>query len=146
MTRLMVSGLMIGTALFATVVPATAAKKKTERTSTTSTTSTAPAAKPVPSIPKDAVKNPDGTYSYTDQQGQKWLYVNTPFGVMKNAVKDADSQAPHVAVATKVVDKGETVRFEQSGPFGPISWEKKKTELTDQERQVFDAQSQADAK
>jgi hypothetical protein len=139
MTRLMVSGLMIGTALFATAVSATAAKKKTDPTSTTST---APAAKPVPSIPKDAVKNPDGTYSYTDQRGQKWLYVNTPFGVMKNAVNDPDSQAPHVAVATKAVDKGETVRFEQSGPFGPISWEKKKTELTDQERQVFDAQNQ----
>ena len=132
--------LIVGIALFATAVCAPAANKKTDRTATTST------AKPVPSIPKDAVKNEDGTYSYTDQQGQKWLYVSTPFGVMRNAVKEGDSQAApqatsHTSAATRVIDKGDTVRFEQPGPFGAISWEKKKTELTDQERQIVDAQN-----
>ena len=45
----------------------------------------AAAKKPGPlTIPKDAVHNQDGTYSYTDKAGKKWRYVNTPFGVMRS--------------------------------------------------------------
>ena len=39
----------------------------------------------------------------------------------------------------KVIDKGDTVRFERPSPFGPMGWEKKKSELTDEERRIFDA-------
>lgn len=119
--------------LFATAVCAQATQKKTT-----------PAPATVLTVPKDAVKNADGTWSYTDKKGRKWVYVNTPFGIMKTDVTDAESQpAPTPNSATKVIDKGDTVRFEQPGPFGPIAWEKKKSDLTDQERQMVDAQNQS---
>jgi hypothetical protein len=124
-------------ALFAAAVCAQATQKKSDKTATTSP----PAA--APSIPKDAVKNADGNWDYTDKQGRKWVYVKTPFGVMKTDVTDAESRpAPPLPAGTKAIDKGDSVRFEQPGPFGPIAWEKKKSDLTDQERQLIDAQSQ----
>ena len=89
-------------------------------------------------IPKDATRNADGTYSYTDKDGKLWTYSVTPFGVVKSPVSDADNS---VAANTKVFDKGDTVRFERPGPFGPVSWEKKKTDLTDDERKLVDAQT-----
>jgi hypothetical protein len=116
----------------------------------------APAPKVV-AIPKDAVQNPDGTYSYTDKDGKKWIYIKTPFGVMKNAAPDTpastdpppdssltkpgDGSAKAVDGLTKAIDKGDTVRFERASPFGPMSWEKKKSELTDDERRILDAQT-----
>lgn len=105
-----------------------------------------PATKPtVVTIPKDAVKNPNGTYTYVDKDGKKWTYTNTPFGVMKTSV-DGDSHiAPHANMAgVKVIDKGDTVRFERPSPFGTMTWEKKKSELTDDERKLVDAQKQAE--
>jgi hypothetical protein len=122
-------------ALFAATVCAQATQKKSDKTATTSAHTT------VLTVPKDAVKNDDGTWNYTDKQGRKWVYVNTPFGIMKTDVTDAQSRpAPPPNPATKVIDKGDSVRFEQPGPFGPIAWEKKKSDLTDQERQMIDAQ------
>ena len=92
-------------------------------------------------IPKDAVPNPDGnSYSYTDRQGKKWTYTRTPFGVIKAAAPDVVAPASAPA-ATKVIDKGDTVRFERPGPFGPLTWEKKKTDLTDDERHLLEAQN-----
>ena len=123
-------------ALFAAAVCAQATQKKSDKTATTSS----PRAT-VLTVPKDAVKNADGTWNYTDKQGRKWVYVTTPFGIMKTDVTDAESRpAPPLNPATKVIDKGDSVRFEQPGPFGAIAWEKKKSELTDQERQMVDAQ------
>jgi hypothetical protein len=122
-------------ALFAAAVCAQATQKKSDKTTTTSTSTS------VSSVPKDAVKNADGTWSYSDKQGRKWLYVSTPFGIMKTDVTDAESRpAQPLSAATKVIDKGDSVRFEQPGPFGPIAWEKKKSDLTDQERQMVEAQ------
>lgn len=93
-------------------------------------------------IPKDAVPNPDGkTYSYTDKEGKKWTYAKTPFGVMKIAAKDKPGDAPTDLNATKAIDKGDTVRFERPSPFGTVSWEKKKSDLTDDERHIFDTQN-----
>ena len=103
----------------------------------------APAPKVV-TIPKDAVKNANGSYTYTDKDGKKWLYRNSPFGVIKSAIQDdPDSPKPvqHAGnSATKAIDKGDTVQFERSTPFGPVKWEKKKSELTDEERQIVDEQ------
>jgi hypothetical protein len=109
-------------------------------------------------IPKDAVPNSDGnTFTYTDKEGKKWVYAKTPFGVMKRAVKDetattksnegsakTTSAAPVSTKAndlTRAIDKGDTVRFERQSPFGVISWEKKKSELTEKERQIFESQN-----
>jgi hypothetical protein len=117
--------------LCATAVCAPAATKKKD-----------PPAPQVVTIPKDAVANPDGTYSYTDKDGKKWIYTKTPFGVMKAIA--SSTPAPAGAApdsATKVIDKGDTVRFERPGPFGTMSWEKKKSDLTEEERHILDAQN-----
>jgi hypothetical protein len=103
---------------------------------------TAPAPQ-VLTIPKDAVQNPDGTYSYTDKEGKKWTYAKTPFGLMKTASPDtpASADTPVSSTSIKAIDKGDTVRFERPSPFGPMGWEKKKSELTDEERHILDAQT-----
>jgi len=107
---------------------------------------TAPAPQAL-TIPKDAVKDANGTYSYTDKQGKKWIYRNSPFGVIRTVAAEpgADTRPnPHqAAVATKVTEKGDTVQFERSTPFGPTKWEKKKSDLTDEERKLVDAQNQS---
>jgi hypothetical protein len=93
-------------------------------------------------IPKDAVLNSDGkTYSYTDQEGKQWTYAKTPFGVIKSPAADKTAGARANATTTKAIDKGDTVRFERPSPFGVISWEKKKSDLTDDERRVFYTQN-----
>jgi hypothetical protein len=94
-------------------------------------------------IPKDATPNPDGvSYSYTDKQGKKWTFRKTPFGIMKTLDAGTPVATPATdASATKAIDKGDTVRFERPGPFGVMSWEKKKTELTDDERHILDGQN-----
>jgi len=91
-------------------------------------------------IPKDATPNSDGSYSYTDKDGKKWVYNKTPFGISKmqdmgsaGAVGAAAPKAQYV----KAFDNGDTVRFERQTPFGTTKWEKKKSELTDEERTVL---------
>ena len=99
--------------------------------------------KPAPlTIPNDAVRNPDGTYSYTDKDGKKWRYVNTAFGVMRSE-DDPDAPTPNVPPAhwTKATDKGDTVVFEQPTPFGTAHMEKKKSDLTPEERALLDSQA-----
>jgi hypothetical protein len=94
-------------------------------------------------IPPDAVPTPEGTYAYTDKAGQKWIYSKTPFGVSK--IQDMGA-APSGFVTTpkeqliKSVDAGDTVKFERQTPFGATRWEKKKSELTDEERGIFQSQ------
>jgi hypothetical protein len=127
--------LILFVAIAAALTAAAPAKKKTK-------TAPAPAPQAV-TIPKDAVLNADGnTYSWTDKSGKKWIYAKTPFGIIKSPVADAAAadQATAIPTGTKVIDKGDSVRFERQTPFGVTGWEKKKTELTDSERQLVDAQ------
>jgi hypothetical protein len=120
--------------LCAVAICAPAAEKKKEKT-------TAPAPQAV-TIPKDAIPNADGvSYIYTDKQGKKWTFTKTPFGIMKAPYAEAQAGPPQDWSSTKAIDQGETVRFERPGPFGTMSWEKKKPELTDDERRVLDRQS-----
>ena len=84
-------------------------------------------------LPKGAVRNSDGNFTWTDKDGKKWIFANTPFGLARTAVPSASDW--------KVTDKGDTVRFERpASPMGPTVWEKKKTELTAEERSVYEAQ------
>ena len=42
-------------------------------------------------LPPGAVKVEEGLYKYTDAQGKKWIYRNTPFALMKLEDKSGDS-------------------------------------------------------
>jgi hypothetical protein len=90
------------------------------------------------SLPAGAKRNADGTYSWTDKTGAKWTYVITPFGATRHSAEDG-AAAPQQAV--KVIDKGDTVRFERPTPFGQSVWEKKKSDLNDDERRIVDSQA-----
>jgi hypothetical protein len=95
-------------------------------------------------IPNDASPNSDGTYSYADKAGKKWIFSKTPFGVSRT--QDMSGSAPAMAAAPagqymKATDNGETVKFERQSPFGTTKWEKKKSELTDEERGVVERQT-----
>ncbi|HVY93566.1 MAG TPA: hypothetical protein VHA14_12480 [Bryobacteraceae bacterium] len=93
-------------------------------------------------IPKNAVARPDGTYTWTDKQGKNWVFAKTPFGVMKTAAQSSATETPTVANA-KAIDAGDKVRFETTTPFGVISREKNKTDLTDEERKLYESQNPA---
>lgn len=109
-----------------------AAKKATAATKTTSP-------QPV-TIPADATVNADGTFSWTDKQGKKWIYAKTPFGVIRSEAMPATAASASLD-GVKAFDQGDTVRFERQSPFGVVKWEKKKTELTDEERDLVAKQA-----
>jgi hypothetical protein len=128
-------------ALSAVALSASAADKKKKTTAAAKPAT--PVAQPLV-IPNDASPNSDGTYSYTDKDGKKWIFSKTPFGVSK--IQDMTGSAPAIAAAPagqymKATDNGETVKFERQSPFGTTKWEKKKSELTDEERGVVERQT-----
>jgi hypothetical protein len=100
-------------------------------------------------IPKDAVLDPkDGNYHYTDKNGRKWVYMMNPMGVSRWEDKGASakSTAPAQPASSqrfsddpnlKAIDQGDTVKFVRTTPFGPQTWTKKKSELTDDERAML---------
>ena len=94
-------------------------------------------------IPAGAVPGADGDYHYTDSQGKKWIYRQTPFAVVR--LEDTPQPAPAKSTAgagIKATEDGDTVRFERQGPFGLWKWEKKKSELDETEKAAL-ANSQA---
>jgi hypothetical protein len=42
-------------------------------------------------IPAGAVKTEDGSYRFTDSDGKKWIFRNTPFGVARSEDKPLDA-------------------------------------------------------
>jgi hypothetical protein len=106
--------------------------------------SPAPSAPSVPiGPPKEAVEIARYTFRYTDAQGKVWIYRRTPFGWMKAERKDVPEAAPAAAALpeTRVVEDGDGVRFERNTPFGMQRWRRKKSELTEQEKQIFERAS-----
>ena len=93
-------------------------------------------------IPKSAVLGDDGSYRYTDKQGKKWLYRSTPFGVSKVADEGPKpaAQQPTGPELTKATVVGDTVKFERPSAFGITHWEKKTSELTDDEKKIVENQ------
>ncbi len=125
---------MIAVALLAVAMSAAPAKKTAKKTT--------PAAKPVAEthIPSVATPTEDGGFRYTDANGKKWLYRNTPFGISKVEDKPAVAVTQRVDETVKAFDSGDNVRFEKTSPFGVSKWQKKKTELTPDEQAVLDRQ------
>jgi hypothetical protein len=125
--------------LFVAMMPLAAADKPAEKKPATATKA---AAQPT-QIPAGAVETDPGTFRYTDAQGKKWLYRKTPFGVAKiedsgDAAKPAAPVAPAADAKVTVEDRGDSVHFERPGPFGMYRWDRKKTDLTTEERGWLD--------
>lgn len=91
-------------------------------------------------VPPGAVEVEPNLYRHIDTNGKAWLYRKTPFGISKmdeSATQELlKAQAAAAASTAKVraTDKGDIVRFERSTPMGSQSWEKKKSELTAEEK------------
>ena len=120
----------------------TAATKTTKKTTAAAKTAPKAASSPKPmTIPAGATANADGTFAYTDKDGKKWTYANTPFGVMRAVPSSADTAAPVNTAQVKVTQTGDKVRFETATPFGPMVKEKNKADLTDEERALVNAQT-----
>ena len=86
-------------------------------------------------IPAGAKEVQPYTYSFTDAAGTKWMYRQTPFGLMK--WQDSDIPKPAMAEQPNPVsasDLGDRIRFERKTPFGQYVWTKKKTELSGDEK------------
>ena len=126
-----------------------AAQKNPPRAATAARKPAPPVVQPLV-IPKDAVAQPDGTFRYTDKSGHRWIFSNSPFGVsrmqdMSDPAATADP-ARQVTSFDKFTEDGDVIRFERATPFGPLKWERKKTELTDEERQAIAAFKPAEKK
>lgn len=137
-------GAMIGIAVIGMegVAPAALAKSPTAKKKPAKAAAVAPGTQMEarPTIPKDATLSADGFYHFTDKQGKKWLYQSTPFGVVKSEEKAAAAPAPPMPDPTRATESGDTVRFERSSPFGVTHWEKKKTDLTEDEKKIVESQ------
>ena len=104
-----------------------------------------PAAAPPPSSNAEALKIPAGAkevepflFAYTDAEGKKWFYRQTPFGVVR--WEDKPITTPPMADNTNpviITDLGDSVRFLWKTPFGDQSWVRKKSELSDDEKTMM---------
>ena len=131
-----------------------APKKKTTAAASTKAATSKKATTPAPvkqlTIPADAVKIGENSYSKTDEQGKKWIYYQTPFGVTRAeeptaAQKEAAASPPAIPDFT-AADEGDKVRFTKKTPFGTQTWTRGKNELTADERATWERQKQASAK
>jgi hypothetical protein len=97
-------------------------------------------------IPKDAVQTTPGFYRWTDKDGKVWTYRRTPFGVSRwpaesvDAAQSAADKQKAVSERTTAVEAGDSIRFEQSTPFGKRTWVRKKSELNETEQRIWDLQ------
>lgn len=89
-------------------------------------------------IPAGAVKSDDGAYRYTDSKGKKWIYRKTPFGIARVEDKPAEPMPAESYASVKATEDGDSIRFERPGPFGTYKWQRKKTELNEMEKAVWD--------
>jgi hypothetical protein len=118
-------------------------------------------------IPKGATEVEPGVFKHKDASGKSYVYRKTPFGVIKSLegatpsekqgdkrVEAAASVPPKSDNATaqatpfgdlkkqthaeiRVVEKGDTLEFERTSPFGGIRWKNKKDQLTPEEREAW---------
>jgi hypothetical protein len=105
----------------------------------------------VTAIPKGAVETAPGLYRWTDKDGKVWTYRRTPFGVKRWPADSADirqdalDKGNAASERTTAVEQGDAVRFEQATPFGKRTWVRKKTELNEYERKIWDLQQKNSA-
>jgi len=91
-----------------------------------------------PGVPAGAVTAGPYAWRFTDAQGKKWLYRQTPFGVVKMDDKPEETPAVEDKNPITATDLGDSVRFERNTPFGKQKWTKKKSELNSEEQAVVE--------
>jgi len=96
-------------------------------------------------IPAGAEEIEPGLYRHREASGQVWLYRYSPFGVVKFQEQTTEAAPPKEERPIKVEDLGDTLRFQRQTPFGPVTWTKKKTELTEDEMAAWKKASQGSA-
>ena len=98
-------------------------------------------------LPAGAKQVDAATYTFTDAQGKKWIYRKTPFGLARLEDKPVEANAPPVAAGPEITAKedGDTIRFERPGPFGTYRWQKKKSELTEDEKVAWQRAQEKDS-
>jgi hypothetical protein len=103
------------------------------------------AAAALPAVPKGAEEVGPNLFRYTDAQGKRWMYRNTPFGVSKWEEKPGEQPAPETSSSAGITatDLGDNVQFQRATPFGPQKWTRKKSELTDDEKAALATQQHA---
>ena len=106
-------------------------------------------------IPADAKEIRPGLWRWVDKSGQPWIYWNSPFGVARSPeepgkeIKPATQAAPEqsgpagpeggVEVdGVTIIEEGDNVRFERRTPFGVSKLAKKKSELTGDEKRLWE--------
>ena len=111
------------------------------------------AATPIPprraEVPAGAVEREPGRFFYTDKEGKKWIFVRTPFGYSRLEDKPGASSPaePTVPLANvKVTESGDTVSFERPSSFGVTKWQKKKADLTDDEKAALRRSQEASSR
>lgn len=88
-------------------------------------------------VPAGAVQVGPFSWRHTDAEGKIWIYRKNPFGITRlpEAKPVADQPIP---AELKAVEAGDEVQFERPGPFGVMRWSRKKDQLTDIERKVWE--------
>ena len=136
-----VFALLLSTVLLQAADPQSKTKAPAPAIPAANQSAPAPAAAPQRlEIPKGAVEQDPGRFSYTDADGKKWIYVRTPFGVSRTEDKSGASAATPAAARpadpfanVKVTEANGIVTFERPTGFGTSKWQKKKSELTPEE-------------
>ena len=90
------------------------------------------------SVPAGATQIEPNLYRYVDAKGKVWMYRKTPFGISKWEDKPESQPVAPQAVPVVVKDLGDSFQFERATPFGKSKWIRKKTELTDEEKEFVD--------
>ena len=125
-----------------------AADQKSDKAAKPAPSKAATRKAPVITLPADAVEIAPYTYRYTDNQGKKWIYRKTPFGLMRSEdrpvtaqeAQKAEDQMARLVESTTAVEEGDSVKFERVLPFGRTQWTRKKSELNEVERAAWNRQ------
>jgi hypothetical protein len=94
---------------------------------------------PAQTIPAGAKLIEPNLYRFTDSNGKTWNYRQTPFGITKWEETPVATPVPQAKSEPVVItDQGGSYRFEKKTPFGAVTWTRKKTELTDDDKALLD--------
>jgi hypothetical protein len=91
----------------------------------------------VPGVPARATPLGPNSWRFTDPEGKTWVYYRTPFGISRSA-EQKPAAAGELPAGWKAVQAGDEIQFERPTPFGVTRWSRKKDQLTDVERRLWE--------